>query len=103
MKTTKHILTLVFIGVFSLVLTACSEEKKEQAEDSLSDFKNAASQAMDDAKDAASDAADKGKLYLVGQGGGNTVNIVFPGVAALRLQKDLVPVLVGKLNDFVFD
>ena len=59
MKTTKHILTLVFIGLFSLVLTACSEEKKEQAEDSLSDFKNAASQAMDDAKDAASDAADK--------------------------------------------
>ena len=57
MKTTKHILTLVFIGLFSLVLTACSEEKKEQAEDSLSDFKNAASQAMDDAKDAASDAS----------------------------------------------
>ena len=64
MKTTKHILTLVFIGLFSLLLTACSEEKKEQAEESLSDFKKAASQAMDDAKDAASDAADKASSML---------------------------------------
>ena len=33
MKTTKHLLTLVFIGALSLLLSACSEEKKEQAED----------------------------------------------------------------------
>lgn len=61
MKTTKHVLTLLFIGMFSVLLSACSEEKKEQAEDSLTSFKNAASKAMDDAKDAASDAADKAK------------------------------------------
>lgn len=59
MKFIKQLSAVVFIGLFTCALSACSEEKQEQAEDSLSKFKSAASDAMDDAKDAASDLADK--------------------------------------------
>ncbi len=59
MKLVKQLSTLLCIGLLTGMLGACTEEKKEQAEDSFSKFKSAASDVMDDAKDAASDLADK--------------------------------------------
>ncbi|MDC8829235.1 hypothetical protein [Alteromonas gilva] len=63
MKTTKKLFTLATVVMFTLGLSACSEEKEEQTESKVSEFKNAASKAMDDAKEATSDAADKTKAF----------------------------------------
>ena len=59
MKIVKQLSTIACIGLFTCVLGACSEEKQEQTEDSMSKMKGAASDMMDDAKNAASDLADK--------------------------------------------
>lgn len=59
MKMTKQLSSLLCIGLFTCVLGACSEEKQEQAEDSMTKAKSATSSAFDDAKNAASDLADK--------------------------------------------
>ncbi|OFC68665.1 hypothetical protein [Alteromonas confluentis] len=59
MKIVKQLSTIACIGLFTCVLGACSEEKQEQTEESMSKMKGAASEMMDDAKNAASDLADK--------------------------------------------
>ena len=42
-------------------------------------------------------------LHVLRQGGGHALHIPFPALPALRLQKDLMPVLVGKLHDLILN
>jgi hypothetical protein len=45
----------------------------------------------------------KGVLHLQRQGGGDPVDVVFLGMAPLRFQVELVPVLVLELDHLVLD
>ena len=42
-------------------------------------------------------------LHILGQGGGHALHVPFPAGHALRLQENLVPVLVGKLDNLVLN
>ena len=46
---------------------------------------------------------DKGQLHLKGQTGRDSVHVIFPGLTPLRLEKNLMPLLVGKAHHFVLD
>ena len=49
------------------------------------------------------DGADEVVLDLVGQRGGDAVDVELAGVAALRLQEDLVALLLGEADHLVLD
>ena len=51
----------------------------------------------------AGNAADDFALNVVGQGGGDAVQVVFLRAAAFGFEKDLVLLFFGKADDFVFD
>lgn len=61
MTHVKQVFTLIFVGLFTITLAACSDDNAEQAEDKLDSLKESTSKVFKDAKEAAADATDKAK------------------------------------------
>ena len=60
MTHVKQVFTLIFVGLFTITLAACSDDNAEQAEDKLDSLKESTSNVFKDAKEAAADATGGG-------------------------------------------